>query len=175
KLLTVIRLAIPYAGMIITARERPEIRRQALNLGITQMDVSTKIGIGAYSSDQAEQTEDIQQFMLGDTRSLEEVIRELAQMGYITSFCTAGYRCGRTGECIMELLRSGKEGKFCKLNAVLTFREWLDDFKSDAAKTMGEHVIEREIQEIRQQMPSIYPKFMEYYERIKRGERDLYF
>ncbi|MDD5217258.1 MAG: [FeFe] hydrogenase H-cluster radical SAM maturase HydG [Candidatus Omnitrophica bacterium] len=175
KLLTVIRLAIPYAGMIITARERPEIRRQALNLGITQMDASTKIGIGAYSSDQAEQTEDIQQFMLGDTRSLEEVIRELAQMGYITSFCTAGYRCGRTGECIMELLRSGKEGKFCKLNAVLTFREWLDDFKSDAAKTMGEHVIEREIQEIRQQMPSIYPKFMEYYERIKRGERDLYF
>lgn len=96
-------------------------------------------------------------------------------MGYITSFCTAGYRCGRTGELIMKLLKCGQEGRFCKLNAVLTFREWLDDFASEETKKTGEKVIEKEMDEIKEQMPSIYPKLMEYCERIENGERDLYF
>ncbi|MCM8763621.1 MAG: [FeFe] hydrogenase H-cluster radical SAM maturase HydG, partial [Candidatus Omnitrophica bacterium] len=100
---------------------------------------------------------------------------DFAQMGYITSFCTAGYRCGRTGECIMELLKSGKEAKFCKLNAVLTFREWLDDFASEETKTVAEKIIFEEIEEVKKQIPSAYPKLLEYYERIKDGERDLYF
>jgi 2-iminoacetate synthase len=130
KLVIVLRLAVPYAGMILTARETPEVRREVLRLGCTQTDASTKIGVGAYGRQHCAQEEEKQQFILGDTRSLDEVIRELASYGYITSFCTAGYRCGRTGGCIMELLRSGKEAQFCKLNAVLTFREWLDDFAS---------------------------------------------
>ena len=121
-----------------------------------------------------EQEEDKQQFRLGDTRSLDEVIRELAQMGYITSFCTAGYRCGRTGKCIMDLLRSGEEGKFCKLNAVLTFREWLDDFASNETKKVAEPVIKKEIKEIREKMPALESTFLKYYERIQNGERDLY-
>lgn len=175
RLILAIRLAIPHAGMIITARENPDIRRDAIGLGVTQMDASSKIGIGAYSANGPKQEAAIQQFLLGDTRSLEEVIRELAQMGYITSFCTAGYRCGRTGKCIMELLRSGAEGKFCKLNAVLTFREWLDDFTEEPTRKACEWVIDREIREIRDQMPGIFPKFMEHYERVKKGERDLYF
>ncbi|HNV86288.1 MAG TPA: [FeFe] hydrogenase H-cluster radical SAM maturase HydG [Candidatus Omnitrophota bacterium] len=175
KIMTVIRLAVPHAGMIVTARENARIRREAISLGITQTDASTKIGIGAYSAEGEDQEGDRQQFFLGDTRSLDEVVRELAEMGYITSFCTAGYRCGRTGECIMELLRSGQEGKFCKLNAVLTYREWLDDFASEETRRAGEKVLGQEILEVKNRMPSIYPKFMEYYERIKRGERDLYF
>ena len=175
KLITVIRLAVPYAGMIITAREPARIRREALSLGVTQTDASTKIGIGAYSEHCQHQEALRQQFLLGDTRSLDEVIGEFARMGYITSFCTAGYRCGRTGKCIMELLRSGEEGKFCKLNAVLTFREWIDDFASDRTKDAANQIINKEIEEIKQKMPKTFPVFMQYYERIKAGERDLYF
>ncbi|MFP4687835.1 MAG: [FeFe] hydrogenase H-cluster radical SAM maturase HydG, partial [bacterium] len=175
KLITVLRLAIPYTGLIITARETPEIRRQTINLGCTQTDASTRIGIGAYSEYHNEQAREKQQFLLGDTRSLDEFVKEMAEMGYITSFCTAGYRCGRTGECIMELLCTGKEGEFCKLNAILTFREWLDDFASEETKKSGEKVIQKEIQEVKEQLPGVYPQLLDYYERIKNGERDLYF
>ncbi len=176
KAITVIRLAIPYTGMILTAREDAQMRRDLLPLGITQTDASTRIGIGAYSdAEMINQAGNKQQFMLGDTRSLDEVIRELAQMGYITSFCTAGYRCGRTGECIMDLLRSGQEGKFCKLNAVLTFREWLDDFAGDETKKVSEPVIKKEIEEIRERMPKVFDSFIKHYQRTVGGERDLYF
>ena len=175
KLMLVLRLAIPHTGMIITARENAQIRKEAVELGVTQTDASTKIGIGSYSDCSLNQEGNRQQFFLGDTRSLDEIIREFASMGYITSFCTAGYRCGRTGKCIMDLLKTGQEGKFCKLNAVITYREWLDDFASDETKKAGEAVIQKEIAEIKQSMPKTYPELIKYYERTKKGERDLYF
>lgn len=175
RIITIVRLSIPYTGMIVTARENPDFRRDAVRLGITQMDASTQIGIGAYTENFGKQVENKQQFILGDTRSLEEVIRELAEMGYITSFCTAGYRCGRTGECIMDLLRTGMEGKFCKLNAVLTFREWLDDFAGEETRKIAEPVIQREMREVEEKLSRAYPSFKEYYDRISKGERDLYF
>lgn len=175
KLVAVIRLSIPYAGMILTARETADMRRRTISLGVTQTDASTKIGIGAYSDRYSEQEAERQQFMLGDTRSLDEVIRDLAGMGYITSFCTAGYRCSRTGKCIMDLLKSGKERWFCKTNAVLTFQEWLNDFATPETKAMGEKLIAKEIGEIKKNVPNIYPQFAEMFERIKKGERDLYF
>jgi 2-iminoacetate synthase len=175
KLVMVLRLALPYTGLIITARESEQIRRETIPLGCTQTDASTRIGIGSYSKVYTQQEEVEQQFMLGDTRSLEELIGDLASMGMITSFCTAGYRCGRTGECIMDLLRSGKEGKFCKLNAIITFKEWLDDFASEKTKRAGEALIQREIEEVRQKMPKAYEHFMDYYRRTAGGERDLYF
>jgi len=175
KLITIMRLAVPYTGMIITARENREMRRKSLYMGITQTDASSKIGIGAYSERGNVQRGSSQQFFLGDTRSLDELIREFASLGHITSFCTAGYRCGRTGKCIMDLLKSGQEGKFCKLNAVLTFREWLDDFASEETKKTAVAVINNEIDEIKRMLPDIFPEFMKYYDRIKNGERDLYF
>ncbi len=174
KIILLIRLAIPYTGMIITARETPEMRRDAIALGITQTDASTKLGIGSYSEEGSRQEEDRQQFMLGDTRSLDELVRDFAQMGYITSFCTAGYRCGRTGKCIMELLRSGKEGKFCKLNAVLTFQEWLDDFATPQTRTIGLKVLEHEVEEIKKNNPQGFPVFYQFLERVRKGERDLF-
>ena len=148
--MTVIRLAVPYTGMILTARENAQLRREILPLGCTQTDASSRIGIGGYADqpDDGQQGER-QQFILGDTRSLDDVIRELAEAGSITSFCTAGYRCGRTGQKIMGLLRSGKEGQFCKLNAVITFREWLDDFASAATIAAGEKVIAKEIEQVK--------------------------
>ncbi len=173
--IVVLRLAIPYAGMILTARETARLRRELIPLGITQADASTKIGVGAYSEAKEKQQEDRQQFMLGDTRSLDEFIRELAEVGCITSFCTAGYRCSRTGKCIMDLLKTGQEGKFCKLNAVLTFREWLDDFASEETKTMGEKLIQKEIEAACARMPGAAKEFMNFYNRISGGERDLYF
>ena len=175
KLVAVIRLSVPYTGMILTARETPEIRREVIPLGITQIDASTRIGIGAYSEQYTEQEAERQQFLLGDTRSLDDVIREFALDGQITSFCTAGYRCGRTGECIMDLLKCGKERWFCKLNAVLTFREYLIDFATDETKQAGEKVIEEEIKELQAKFPQVMPKFREYLRRIESGERDLYF
>jgi 2-iminoacetate synthase len=175
KLITVLRLAVPHAGLIITAREPPAIRRQAIWRGCTQTDASSRIGVGAYQEQHIGQRSERQQFLLSDTRTLDEVVRELAGMGLITSFCTAGYRCGRTGACIMGLLRSGAEGKFCKLNAVLTFREWLDDFASAATKVAGEKILAHELAEIRIQQPQVYPALLNQYERVCNGERDIYF
>jgi 2-iminoacetate synthase len=175
KIITIIRLAVPYTGMIITAREGAAMRRTAVTLGVTQTDASSRIGIGAYNDHSDKQKQERQQFLLGDTRSLDELIREFAQMGLITSFCTAGYRCGRTGECIMDLLKTGQEGRFCKLNAIVTFREWLDDFASEETRRAGEQVILSEMEEVRQQMPQAYPLLEDFYHRTSKGERDLYF
>jgi 2-iminoacetate synthase len=175
RIVTLIRLAVPYTGMILTARESAAMRRRLIPLGVTQTDASSRIGVGSYAEASGMQHGERQQFMLGDTRSLDEVVRELAGMGMITSFCTAGYRCGRTGECIMDLLRSGAEGKFCKLNAILTYREWLDDFASPATLAAAEPVIARELEEVRTTLPRVWPKFHEAYDRTARGERDLFF
>lgn len=176
KAIVVLRLAVPYTGMILTARENAQMRKDMIPLGITQTDASSNVGLGAYHDcEDKDQVANRQQFILGDTRSLDDVVRELAEMGYITSFCTAGYRCGRTGQCIMDLLRTGAEGKFCKLNAVITYREWLDDFASPQTKQIGNKIIEKEIEEIKNKMPTVYPSFKQQYDRTVKGERDLYF
>lgn len=187
KLVTVLRLSVPYTGMIVTARERAEIRRKAILAGCTQTDASTKIGIGGYtdalkkldSYQESQQIENEQQFMLGDTRSLDEVVRELAEMGMITSFCTAGYRCGRTGDKIMGMLKHCVEGKFCKLNAVLTYREFLDDYASPETIKVGEKIIKDEIAQIEahpyfQKNKDLMKTFWKEYDQIKKGERDVY-
>ncbi len=179
RLIAVLRLSIPYAGLIVTCREKPALLREVIPM-CTQRDASSRIGIGAYAEAASGQQEEKQQFMLGDTRSLDEVIRELASMGYITSFCTAGYRCGRTGKNIMNLLRTGKEGCFCKLNAVLTFQEWLEDFASPETKLIGERIIDKEMAEIQARTPcdftpALARRLAEWRLRIKAGERDLCF
>ncbi len=176
KFIAVVRLSVPYTGMILTAREPEYVRREVIPLGITQTDFGSRIGIGAYSETYNKQELERQQFELGDTRSLDEGIRWLGEMGYIVSFCTAGYRCGRTGQKIMRLLKTGKEGKFCKLNAVLTYKEYLEDFASEETRKIGEKVIQKEIEEIKQKFPErVYKKLLEYLKRIEDGERDLYF
>lgn len=178
KLVTVLRLSVPYTGLIITARENPEIRDDVVKVGCTQLDASTKIGIGAYDKAANNEEEDKQQFTIGDARTLDEVVNKLATMGKITSFCTAGYRCGRTGDKIMKLLEGGTEGKFCKLNAVLTFREYLDDCASEETKKIGEELIKKELEEINKMDFYKNNKLLEvlndYYKRISEGERDLY-
>jgi len=180
KVIAVLRLALPYPGLIITARENPEIKQKLIKLGCTQTDASTKIGIGAYQEAKFTKELSSEQFTIGDPRSLDEIVKEVAEMGMISSFCTAGYRCGRTGDKIMGMLKHCVEGKFCKLNAVLTFREYLDDYASPETKALGEKLIEQEIGEIRNQNffmkndGRIFNEFMKDYEFIKQGSRDIY-
>ena len=119
-------------------------------------------------------------FASGLTRISTTLIRELVDMGHIVSFCTAGYRCGRTGKKIMDALSSGQEGCFCKLNAVLTFQEWLEDFATGDTKEKGSKIIDKEMEEIRARVPADFSKAqLEHLEkgllRIRAGERDLYF
>jgi 2-iminoacetate synthase len=172
QLVAVLRLSVPYTGMIVTAREPAAIRREALNLGCTQTDASTRIGIGAYSDRYSEQELQRQQFMLGDTRSLDEVVRELAEMGLLTSFCTAGYRCGRTGTSFMQLAKAGKVHEFCIPNAILTFKEYLVDYASAETRAVGEPLIMRHLAGVD---PHLQPKLTEWLQAIENGSRDLRF
>lgn len=179
KLVAVLRLAMPYPGMIVTCRETPEMKREVIKLGCTQTDASTKIGIGAYQ--EADTLADLEkaQFTIGDNRSLDTIIREMAGMGMISSFCTAGYRCGRTGDTIMGMLKHCVEGKYCKLNAVLTYREYLDDYASPETKALGEKVLAQEMGQIEgnsffQKNNKIMNQFKLDYDRICCGDRDIY-
>lgn len=179
KLVAVLRLSVPTAGLIVTAREEPEIKREVIKLGCTQTDASTRIGIGAYSDQKTEEDLDKKQFTIGDPRDLDAVIKEVAEMGFISSFCTAGYRCGRTGETIMGMLSHCVEGKFCKLNAVLTFREYLNDYASPETKALGEELIKKEIEEIEnepyfREHPHLMERFRTEYKDILLGKRDRY-
>ncbi len=179
KVVAILRLSVPYTGMIITARETEEMRKQMMAIGCTQTDASTKIGVGAYSAHELqEDNPEKVQFKLRDESSLDHMVGEFAKMGHISSFCTAGYRCGRTGDKIMGLLRSCTEGKFCKLNAVLTFREFLNDYASPETVKAGEAVIQKEIEQIKKtpffQEHNLLEIFFQDYEKTLQGERDLY-
>ena len=170
KLVTVIRLCVPYTGMIITARERAEVRNEVVNVGCTQLDASSNIGVGTYSQKEVDYSK--QQFILGDTRTLDETIRDLAEMGWITSFCTADYRCGRTGECFMGIAKKGKIHNLCMPNAILTFKEYLLDYASPETVRAGEPLIEKELQALPN--PEVRRVVREMLDRIEAGERDLF-
>lgn len=171
-LVATLRLAVPYTGMILTAREPIEIRREVLKLGVSQIDAGSNIGIGAYSKEDKEAYKK-SQFTLGDTRPLDVVIKELAQEGYIPSFCTACYRLGRTGEHFMEFAIPGFVKRFCQPNAVLTFAEYLADYASEETKEVGSKLIKKEINNVEDE--KLKETLRRYYERVLNGERDLYF
>ncbi|NLB89043.1 MAG: [FeFe] hydrogenase H-cluster radical SAM maturase HydG [Syntrophomonadaceae bacterium] len=170
KIVTVIRLSVPYTGMILTARESPQIRQDIIPVGITQIDAGSNIGVGAYSSDTLDYER--QQFILGDNRSLDETIQDLARMGYITSFCTADYRCGRTGHHFMDIAKCGKIHTLCIPNAILTFKEYLLDYASEETQKVGQKLIAQELEAIAN--PALRNKVAEMLTEIENGARDLY-
>lgn len=170
RLVAVIRLMVPYTGMIITAREPREIRMPAVKTACTQTDASSRIGLAGYAEDTYSQDEQRQQFMLGDTRDLDEVVLELSEAGFLTSFCTAGYRCGRTGASFMNLAQTGEVHKFCIPNAILTLSEYLQDYASPATKVAGRQVIEKHLAK----MPmGIAGRLSGFIEEIDHGRRDI--
>ncbi len=171
-LVATIRLSVPYTGMILTAREPIAIRNEVLSYGVSQIDAGSSIGVGSYSADNDESVKKAQ-FVLGDTRTLDEVIFELAEHGYIPSFCTSCYRAGRTGEHFMEFAIPGFVKRFCTPNALLTFAEYLFDYSSQKTLKAGLALIEKELNLIPDE--TMQKTVREKLVQLKDGRRDLYF
>lgn len=172
KFVAITRLAVPYTGMILTCREKPELRRDVIPLGVSQIDGGSRIGIGAYQDTNGVFVPEKQQFFLSDSRTLDEVVNELATDGYIPSFCTACYRSKRTGEHFMEVAKDGWVKNFCQPNALLTFKEYLQDYASPETRALGAKVIETELSKVQaERQPLVRDKL----QRIEQGSHDLYF
>jgi 2-iminoacetate synthase len=173
KLIAILRLAVPYTGLILTARETPDVRREVMEYGVSQIDGGTKIELGSYSDIKNEaQNLNREQFKISDPRSLAEVIDELLTHDYLPSFCTSCYRMGRTGEHFMEFSVPGFIKRFCTPNAILTLSEYICDYASGELAEKGWKVIEKNLQTLDTEFKITT---MEKIERIKAGERDLYF
>lgn len=174
KLVAILRLAVPYTGLILTAREAPEVRREVLKYGVSQIDGGTKIELGSYSESSENDAQNLnkEQFKISDERSLAEVIEELLENDYLPSFCTSCYRMGRTGEHFMEFSVPGFIKRFCTPNAILTLSEYICDYAGPEVAVKGWKVIEKNIEKLE---PQVAASTREKIDKIKNGERDLYF
>jgi 2-iminoacetate synthase len=172
KLIAILRLAVPYTGMILTAREPAELRDEILQYGVSQIDGGTKIEIGAYAKIQnGEQNLNNEQFKVSDERSLSEIINELLEKEMIPSFCTACYRVGRTGEHFMEFSVPGFIKKYCTPNAIMTLAEYIIDYADKETAEKGWKLIDKNLAEMENQQ--LKKSLIDRIERIKKGERDL--
>jgi len=174
RLVAILRLSVPYTGMVLTAREPAAVRREVLAMGVSQIDAGSRIELGGYTEVADAQVLEREQFELGDVRSLDEVMRELLVDGYIPSFCTACYRIGRTGEHFMEFAIPGFIQNFCTPNALSTLMEYLVDYASRETYEAGRHLIREEVAKL----PEGKRK-QQLLDRLRRIEetddRDLYF
>lgn len=174
KLVAILRLAVPYTGMILTAREPEQIRKEVLQFGCSQVDAGTRLEMGAYAKESEEtQNLDKEQFLIHDTRSLAEVIDELLENEYLPSFCTACYRKGRTGQHFMEFSVPGFIKNFCTPNAMLTLAEYLEDYADDTRSKKGWKLIQKNLENGIDE--KIKDELIKRLESVKQGERDLYF
>ncbi|MDA3891109.1 MAG: [FeFe] hydrogenase H-cluster radical SAM maturase HydG [Salinivirgaceae bacterium] len=173
RLVAILRLAVPYTGLILTAREPAEIRDEIMSFGVSQIDGGTKIEMGSYSKKEEEQNLDKEQFKISDNRSLGEIIEDLVDKEYLPSFCTACYRTGRTGQHFMEFSVPGFIKKFCTPNAMLTMAEYLEDYATPVVKDKGYKVISKNLEEMEED--DFKKKVLVRLNRIRGGERDLYF
>lgn len=146
KIVALIRIAVPYTGMIVSTRESKECREKILNLGVSQLSGGSKTSVGGYCDE--EEILNTEQFDLSDKRTLDEVVSWLIKLNYIPSFCTACYREGRTGDRFMKLLKSGQIQNCCHPNALITLKEYLDDYASDDVKKYGSEMLLREIENV---------------------------
>jgi 2-iminoacetate synthase len=145
KIVAILRLAVPYTGIIMSTRETPKIRRETFALGVSQISAGSRTNPGGYAE---EARDDQSQFSLGDHRSLDEVIRDVASLGYIPSFCTGCYRLGRTGKDFMDLAKPGLIKDHCDVNALSTLKEYLDDYASAETRRVGEECIRKALAEM---------------------------
>ncbi len=174
RIIAILRLAVPYTGLILTARENAELRRECMELGVSQIDAGTQIELQGYSQKNEEQDLKKEQFKIGDSRSLDDVMKELMVNGFTPSFCTACYRLGRTGEHFMEFSKPGFIHHFCTPNAVVTLAEYLEDYASEETKKVGYELIEKEVKrsELKEKTKET---LLVKLEEIKSGKRDLYY
>ncbi|MDY6383525.1 MAG: [FeFe] hydrogenase H-cluster radical SAM maturase HydG [Cyanobacteriota bacterium] len=174
KIVACIRIAVPYTGMIISTRETETMRKRLLDLGISQISGGSKTSVGGYSDPENPEEENTAQFNVEDRRSLDDVIRWLMQMGYVPSFCTACYRAGRVGDRFMEICKEKQIHNFCHPNALLTLKEFLEDYATPKTKEIGNKLIEHELTTL-ESPEEIKTKTAEYLKRIEKGERDFRF
>ena len=174
KIVAVIRISVPYTGMIISTRESQASREKVLELGVSQISGGSRTSVGGYAETSADiPVEDSAQFDVSDTRTLDEIVRWLLQLGYIPSFCTACYREGRTGDRFMSLVKTGQIANCCAPNALMTLQEYLCDYASPETCELGVQMIREQMEQIPN--PAIRRRALENLERIVQGQRDFRF
>ncbi len=171
KIVACIRVAVPYTGMIVSTRESQKTRERVLHLGISQISGGSRTSVGGYTEEI--RPEDTVQFDISDTRTLDEVVKWLMEMDYIPSFCTACYRAGRTGDRFMSFCKSEQILNFCHPNALMTLKEYLEDYASPETREVGLKLIEREMQKVPDE--NVRRVASDYLTKIEHGERDFRF
>lgn len=175
RIIAVLRIAVPYTGIILSTRENAEMRKASFELGVSQISAGSRTNPGGYTHDEGKNdgvgTES--QFSLGDSRSLSEVIEDITEHGYIPSFCTGCYRMGRVGKDFMDLAKPGLIKDHCLPNAMFTYAEYLYDFASDELKSKGLKLIEDMIKDDVSEV--IQEKVRENLKNIENGKRDIYY
>lgn len=170
KLVACIRIAVPYTGMIISTRESRQCRERVLHLGVSQISGGSRTSVGGYAEEEEESSA---QFDVSDNRTLDEVVKWLMELGYLPSFCTACYREGRTGDRFMSLCKSGQIQNCCHPNALMTLKEYLEDYAAEDTRKVGEALIRKELKQIpKEKVRQIVEKNLE---EIERGQRDFRF
>jgi 2-iminoacetate synthase len=173
RIVAIIRLAVPYTGMILSTREKGGFRDEVIELGISQLSAGSCTGVGGYHKEIEKESEaTVGQFQVEDHRTTDEVLKSVCESGYIPSFCTACYRRGRTGDNFMPLAKSGEIQNLCQPNAILTFKEFLLDYASKETREIGEKTINNHLKEITN--PKIRRKTQQRLRKLECGERDLY-
>lgn len=172
KIIACIRIAVPYTGVIISTRESKEVRERALHLGVSQISGGSRTSVGGYCEEEPED-ENSEQFDVSDKRTLDEVVHWLMDLGYIPSFCTACYREGRTGDRFMSLCKSGQIQNCCHPNALMTLKEYLEDYASPDTKKIGEALIQKELGNIPKE--KVREITVHHLQEIEKGNRDFRF
>lgn len=172
KIVAIIRIAVPYTGMIISTRESQTVREQVLELGVSQLSGGSQTSVGGYDEND-KSADTTEQFDVTDTRTLDQVVNWLLRLGFIPSFCTACYREGRTGDRFMSLVKSGQIANCCQPNAIMTLKEYLEDYASEDTKRIGLEMIDKEILHITN--PAITKRTIENLKNISNGKRDFRF
>ncbi len=172
KIVAVLRIAVPYTGMIISTRESQRTREKVLDLGITQVSGGSRTSVGGYAEEEAED-EKSDQFDVEDRRSLDEIVNWLLELGHIPSFCTACYREGRTGDRFMTMVKTGQISNCCQPNAMITLKEYLEDYASPATEVNGEMMLQKELENIPNEKTRKLTA--DYLKKITEGERDFRF
>ncbi len=167
----VLRIAVPYTGLIVSTRESPAVRARVLELGVSQLSGGSRTSVGGYTD--PHEAEDSEQFNISDHRTLDEVVDSLLDTGHIPSFCTACYREGRTGDRFMSLVKSGNIANCCAPNALMTLKEYLEDYASPRVKAKGEALIARELDKITN--PRVREITLRNLDKIAGGSRDFRF
>ena len=169
----VIRMAVPYTGMIISTRESKRVRERVLELGVSQISGGSKTSVGGYEKPETEDETTSAQFDTSDKRSLDEIVNWLCSLNFIPSFCTACYREGRTGDRFMQLCKSGQISNCCHPNALLTLKEYIQDYASEDTKIKANKLIDKEINNITSaKVKEICKKRLSM---IEQGKRDFRF